>query len=252
MAIVNNQDELRAAITAQDSAVTNMLVGTIDGNSSGQFGGGAYPVLSKADADAFINPRDGFEGWEIRLSDDRTQITLARIMHTITYLNTKGAYNPNLTTFIGTSPDIVLQPLTGPQGYQFVGWFTEAEGGAPVTVIPTGTSEDITLYAHWDIIIPWRVLTFDPNDAGGPPAENIPLPIQVVNADEVWLPSGIPARKGYSFAGWNSAADGEGIMYRPGQYLGLLTTDTVLYAIWQPNSSSCCCCKRCCGKIKAR
>lgn len=217
----------------------------------GEAAGESYPVLSQADADAFIKPPAGFEDWEIRLSDDRTKIILARIVHTITYLNTMGAYNPNPATFIGTSPDIVLQPLAGPPGYQFVGWFTEAAGGTPVTVIPTGTSEDITLYAHWEIIIPWRVLTFEPNDAGGPPAENIPPPIQIANADEVWLPGNVPVRKGYTFAGWNIEADGSGMMYRPGQYFGLLTMDIVLYAIWQPNSSSCCC-RCCCKKNRTR
>ena len=217
----------------------------------GEAAGESYPVLSQADADAFIKPPAGFEDWEIRLSDDRTKIILARIVHTITYLNTMGAYNPNPATFIGTSPDIVLQPLAGHPGYKFVGWFTEAAGGTPVTVIPTGTSEDITLYAHWEIIIPWRVLTFEPNDAGGPPAENIPPPIQIANADEVWLPGNVPVRKGYTFAGWNIEADGSGMMYRPGQYFGLLTMDIVLYAIWQPNSSSCCC-RCCCKKNRTR
>ena len=113
-----------------------------------------------------------------------------------------------------------MQPLDGPPGYQFVGWFTEELGGTQVTVIPSGTSEDITLYAHWAIIIPWRVLIFEPNDASGPPAENIPSPIQIPDASEVWIPDDMPVRTGYTFVGWNIYADGSGVMYQPGQYLG--------------------------------
>lgn len=212
----------------------------------------SYPVLSQQDADAFIKPPDSFDDWKVRLSSDKTQIILDQAVHTITYLNTLGAYNPNPATFTGTSPDIILQPLDGPPGYQFVGWFTEESGGTQVTVIPSGTSEDITLYAHWAIIIPWRVLIFEPNDAGGPPAENIPSPIQIPDASEVWIPDDMPVRTGYTFVGWNIYADGSGVMYQPGQYLGPLTMDVVLYAIWQPNSSSCCCCKCCCKKEKVR
>lgn len=212
----------------------------------------SYPVLSQQDADAFIKPPDSFDDWKVRLSSDKTQIILDQAVHTITYLNTLGAYNPNPATFTGTSPDIILQPLDGPPGYQFVGWFTEESGGTQVTVIPSGTSEDITLYAHWAIIIPWRVLIFEPNDAGGPPAENIPSPIQIPDASEVWIPDDMPVRTGYTFVGWNIYADGSGVMCQPGQYLGPLTMDVVLYAIWQPNSSSCCCCKCCCKKEKVR
>ena len=41
-----------------------------------------YTTLTQQDADAFQKPPAGFENWEIRLSDDQSQVLLAPVLRT--------------------------------------------------------------------------------------------------------------------------------------------------------------------------
>lgn len=64
-----------------------------------------------------------------------------------TYLMSLGIENPN--PLIYTAQDgLVLKNLNVP-GYNFMGWFTQSEGGTQVTEIPVGTTGDMELYAQW-------------------------------------------------------------------------------------------------------
>ena len=47
----------------------------------------------------------------------------------------------------------------------------------------------------------------------------------------------VPTRKGYTFAAWNTMADGSGSSYSPGDYLEEGWGDYVLYALWQKGCS---------------
>ncbi len=48
------------------------------------------------------------------------------------------------------------------------------------------------------------------------------------------ITSMVPTRTGYTFAGWNTAADGSGTSYESGQSIGVLTENlTTLYAQWE-------------------
>lgn len=46
------------------------------------------------------------------------------------------------------------------------------------------------------------------------------------------------ARKGYTFAGWNTERDGSGTGYKAGMDIELLQQTTTLFAMWTPNSST--------------
>ena len=109
-----------------------------------------YPRLGQSDAEAFRKPPEGFEGWEVRLSEDGTQVVLAPVNYTIRYENLKGADHVNPLTYTVTSPDIVLADPEEVPGYRFLGWYDAAEGGNRVTVIPAGSMGDLTLYARWE------------------------------------------------------------------------------------------------------
>lgn len=113
-----------------------------------------YPELSQADADAFRKPPEGFDGWEIRLSGDRTQVLLAPIRYKITYENLQGTGNTNPTEYTAATPDIVLADPGQRPGCRFLGWYDAPEGGDRVTVIPRGSTGDITLYARWESTAP--------------------------------------------------------------------------------------------------
>ncbi|MEN9962081.1 MAG: hypothetical protein RIS66_494 [Actinomycetota bacterium] len=113
-------------------------------------------------------------------------------------------------------------------GYRFVGWNTRADGTGSDYVaggtlsMPVG---GITLYAKW--VLSSIRLTFDANlGAGAPPAET------QTAGSTVNLPTTVPTRAGYTFGGWNTAANGSGTNYASNASYVIPGSDTVLYAKW--------------------
>ncbi len=131
-------------------------------------------------------------------------------------------------------------------GYTFVGWSTEAH---PLSDDPSGTTYDdeasvsnltsvdgatVTLYAQWERDT--YTVTFDANatDAvGSMNPESVPT-------NEDWLVAGCGfTRTGYTFTGWNTEADGNGVTYEAGTTVPALAVkdgEVALYAQWQPVS----------------
>ena len=117
------------------------------------------------------------------------------------------------------------------EGYSFLGWFTEIQGGEKVTT-ETVFTEAATVYAHWigqdesgeNLPI---LITFDPN--GGTCAV---ASAETVNGRLETLPEAF--REGFHFFGWFTAAEG-------GEEV---TTETVfteaatVYAHWTPAEDS--------------
>lgn len=122
-------------------------------------------------------------------------------------------------------------------GYAFIGWNTRPDGGG--TAYQPGASfgpaiGDADLYAQWEALPPTiYLLTYEPNDAGGPYAQNIPGQQKISEGETVELSSTIPTRTGYSFLSWNSAPDGSGITYQPGQAVGPFYQHLTICAQWQ-------------------
>jgi hypothetical protein len=110
-------------------------------------------------------------------------------------------------------------------GYSFSGWNSAANGSgtsyADGAIYPFTTSA--TLYAQWVANIAYTV-TFSANGGTGTMAgetDNQPAPLTIDSF----------ARVGYSFAGWNSAANGSGTSYADGAIYPF-TTSATLYAQW--------------------
>lgn len=193
----------------------------------------SHSILSQADADAFRKPSEGFDGWEIRLSDDHTQMLLAPQVYTIHYENLLGAENPNPSTYTITTPDLVLVPPGSVSGCEFIGWFDAPAGGNQITVIPSGSAGDITLYARWQALGNHTV-TFRGNDEWScPKACLIPRPITVQAGGSVTIPKEVPFWRCHRFIGWNTASDGSGTFYLPGDSISNIRENIKLYAIWQ-------------------
>ncbi len=108
-----------------------------------------YPILTDSDAQAFLKPLQDFDGWEVRLSDDRTQIWLVPTLYTIQYENLEGSSHTNPESYTVTTPDIHLTPPAPRPGYRFTGWYDSPVNGRKVTVIPQGSTGDWILYARW-------------------------------------------------------------------------------------------------------
>ncbi|MBN1758315.1 MAG: InlB B-repeat-containing protein [Chitinispirillaceae bacterium] len=120
------------------------------------------------------------------------------------------------------------------EGYSFIGWTAAAEGGTGyspgATFVMAG--ENITLYARWTSS-PIVTITYRGNgNTGGVEPE----PVSGESGSEVTVAGpGILSRKGYTFSGWNTAADGSGETYAPNSSITVEENDT-LYAVWEINT----------------
>ena len=122
-------------------------------------------------------------------------------------------------------------------GYTFVGWNTAADGNGidyqpTSSLIITGST---TLYAKWslDPPVPVYTLTYDGNGhtSGVAPIEPTEYLLNEVATVQT---EGTLEKTGYTFVGWNTAADGNGIDYLPASSL-IITGSTTLYAKWSEN-----------------
>ena len=136
----------------------------------------------------------------------------------------------------GNAASNVTVSTTAPTrtGYTFTGWDTAANGsgtdyagGATYTLPNSGTD---TLYAQWQINT--VTLTYDAQGGSGKPGD------QTGNAAaNVTVSSTVPTRSGYTFTGWDTAADGSGTDYEGGATYTLPNSGTdTLYAQWQINT----------------
>ncbi|MFO0494841.1 MAG: beta strand repeat-containing protein, partial [Flavobacteriia bacterium] len=117
-------------------------------------------------------------------------------------------------------------------GYTFAGWNTAADGTGTTYAVSTSSaftiSSNTTLYARWTAAV-----TYDANGAtsGSVPTDATAYrPGQAVTTS---ANSGTLARTGYTFAGWNTAADGMGTTYAVGTSSAFnISGNTTLYARW--------------------
>jgi uncharacterized repeat protein (TIGR02543 family) len=120
-------------------------------------------------------------------------------------------------------------------GYSFAGWNTAADGsGTSYAVGATfSITENTTLFAQWTINSYTVSYDGNGNDGGVAPVDgNSPY---LYNSTVTVLDQGTLTQTGYSFAGWNTAADGSGISYAVGATFSI-TENTTLYAQWTINS----------------
>ena len=115
--------------------------------------------------------------------------------------------------------------------YTFTGWNTQADGQG--TAYKAGdsftlTDKDTVLYAQWSKNAPAQAkVSYDANGGTGT-MESITGDV----GSKIVIEQNGFARSGYTFAGWNTQADGKGTAYKPGDSFTLTDKDTVLYAQW--------------------
>jgi uncharacterized repeat protein (TIGR02543 family) len=120
-------------------------------------------------------------------------------------------------------------------GFWFNGWSTTDDSTG--TLYPAGSSfimpaSDDTLFAVW---VPDTFnLTYNPNGGTSSLVDD-----SVTFGSAVTLPGDDSVvRAGYSFTGWNTAADGAGIDYSVGASLTMPAANTVIYVQWQANENA--------------
>jgi uncharacterized repeat protein (TIGR02543 family) len=161
--------------------------------------------------------------------------------YTLTYLaGTGGSGTPptgSPTTYSSNAPATIsgnTGPFTNSDPTKiFYGWNTAANGTG--TSYPAGSTitmnADKTLYAQWVSATPQYTVTYIANGATGTiPTQTYPGGVQATILGQSTL-----TRPGYSFLGWNSAADGTGSVYQPTSSV-VINSNITLYAQWAPGT----------------
>lgn len=188
-------------------------------------------TLTDTPETAVISP----DGAKIYVGFAEGKISEFKVSYTVTY-DGNGASGGSTPSNQTKTHDVSLtlrsndsaNPLVR-TGYTFSGWNTAADGsgtsyaaGASYT-----TNAATTLYAQW------TVATYNVTYDGNAPNLSSPTPdIQTkTHNTSLTLSSLTPIRSGYTFSGWNTAADGSGTPYAAGASY-TANAATTLYAQW--------------------
>ncbi len=115
-------------------------------------------------------------------------------------------------------------------GYHFAEWNTRSDGRGDKITASTEITEDISAYAIWTPNS--CTVSFDSNGGdtdASPASKAVTNPATTVGT----LPAP-PTRSGYSFAGWNTEADGEGYAFTASTVI--TATPMTVYAMWMPDT----------------
>lgn len=163
--------------------------------------------------------------------------TWTPIYHTVTFVendNSSDLVSSSQTENVQTALTsfVNLSPSFSDSGSTFVDWNSESDGAG--VSYADGSSyaftEPIVLYAIWTPI-PTATLSFE--SVGGTGTVG---PILSHSGESTTLPSGSGiSNPGYTFVGWNTAADGSGTEYQAGDTY-VFTGNQTLYAQWSPDT----------------
>ena len=168
--------------------------------------------------------------------------------HTVNFMSNGGA--GTMTDQTSSTPASLSSNSFTRSGYDFVGWNTAADGSG--TNYPNASSynfsADLTLYAIWSpssaqVATPTPSATASPSSSatltphtvfylsnGGTGTMNNQTSSVASN-----LSTNLFSRSGYTFAGWNTSADGSGTTYADASNYAFAANLT-LYALWIPLS----------------
>ena len=152
------------------------------------------------------------------------------VEYDIVYIMGSGGNNENNpVTYTIKTPTIKLQPPTK-KGYNFDGWYYDADFVNTATQITEGSTGKVKLYAKWE------VKTFTITYMGGEHALEIIAPQVKQFGDTIKLKEAVFTREGYLQDGWSTEDGGKGV-YRLGvEYAA--DADVVLYPHWKLDPSA--------------
>lgn len=143
--------------------------------------------------------------------------------YSITY-NLNGGSNAggNPATYNTTSDITFLAPTK--TGYTFAGWYSNAMYFGVLPEIVPGSTGDVSVYAKW--VANSDTITFNANGGTGTLSQSM----TTGNAHPLTLNT--LTYTGYTFAGWNTLANGTGTVYADGAVYTMGTGNVTLYAQW--------------------
>ena len=128
------------------------------------------------------------------------------------------------TTWVSTSPALPTNTFTR-AGYAFAGWGLDAVGRVKYKDAATVKLTSVTvLYAQWTPIK--FAITFNPNGGTGT------MTSTTGTVTGFTVPNSRFKNPGFTFLGWSKTTDGRNLISTGNAMMA--SSDTVLYAIWQP------------------
>jgi uncharacterized repeat protein (TIGR02543 family) len=164
------------------------------------------------------------------------------LTYTVTYNGNgnTGGYVPDASSIYEQGTNVTVQENNANlkrAGFLFGGWNTEIDGSGldyyPGQSLLIGNT-NVTLYAKWLPISKYHVMYSGNGSTGG----SVPIDSDSYEQNQdvtVYENSGVLVRSGYTFAGWNTQADGRGIDYTPGAVFSIVNSDVTLFAKWIAN-----------------
>lgn len=173
-----------------------------------------------------------------RIDDVKLSGTLPT--YTVTYngnTNTSGSAPTDATSPYSSGATVTTLGNTGnlaKTGYSFNGWNTAANGtGTSQAASSTFTmpSSNVVLYAQWSPNT--YSITFDANTGSGSMGTQ-----SIACAASANLTANSFTKTGYTFSGWNTAANGSGTSYSDQASYTMGTANATLYAQWTANNNT--------------
>jgi len=150
---------------------------------------------------------------------------------TVTYnVNSGGGTAPATQQQSGPNAAITISTYTGTRsGFRLSGWNTQANGlgtdyAAGATITPTS---NLVLYAKWT-----STITYSDNSNTGGVAPNPTTAVSSAANTTLAQNAGNLVKTGFTFTGWNTAANGSGTNYAAGLTTYSSPGDITLYAQW--------------------
>ena len=144
-----------------------------------------------------------------------------------------GTLHTTHTVIIAKSNTVGALPPSPPpvtDRHTFAGWNTQPDGSGINFIATTPVTDDISVYAQWDIVpVGSFVVIFDKNggDTEADPRQKIVTPPAQTTVGTLPAP---PTRAGYSFVNWNTLDNGSGAEFTA---TTPVTADITVYAKWQ-------------------
>lgn len=208
---------LSFATTTTSKALKVSSSGVI--STTGTLGVGKYEVAGT------VNDASGDEGtWSYAL-------TVTGVVNHVTFKANRGS--GTMAEESSSVPKALTLNRFVRKGYSFAGWSTLANGHGKsyANGATFSFTSSITLYAQWRAgKAPTRTVFFNANGGVGvmaPESSNAPRP----------LPYDTFTRAGYTFSGWNTAANGAGASYPNGSTYPFAISIT-LFAQWTPKKTT--------------
>jgi uncharacterized protein (TIGR02145 family)/uncharacterized repeat protein (TIGR02543 family) len=160
-----------------------------------------------------------------------------KVLYGITYnVNTGTGTVPIDTNHYAKDDIITIKSGTGLSltGLMFGGWSTAQNSSGLQIYSENDTlkiaSANVVLYAVWTAL-PSYYITYNGN---GNTSGSVPAAMNYQQGTQATVESnsGVLAKSAYAFSRWNTAADGSGTDYLPGQKIVIGSTNITLYANW--------------------